>query len=106
MAVLEIPTSTELALYDQEVELDAAVFAMRFAFNAREGFWYLDLDDADGNPIRSGIKLVISTPLLRLVTGETRPPGEMLVLDTTSTDTEAGLGDLGADALLLYQEAV
>lgn len=104
MATLEIPTSTTLALYRQQVELDSAVFLMSFRFNAREGFWYLDIDDVDGVPVRSGIKLVVSIPLLRLVTAATRPLGEMVVIDTTSTDAEAGLGDLGADSLLTYEE--
>lgn len=105
MATVIIPTSTELALYFQNVELDATVFQLVFRFNDREGFWYLDINDVEGNRIRSGIKLVVAFPLLRLIAQTPRPEGEMVVVDTTSSDAEAGLNDLGGTSLLAYEEA-
>jgi hypothetical protein len=105
MATLEVPTSTTLANYSEQVSLDGATFTLSFIFNAREGFWYLDIFDLLGNRVRSGIKVVINTPLLRLVAAIEAPPGELLAVETTGDDLEAGLTDLGDSATLIYIEA-
>lgn len=104
MAVLEIPTDTTLAHYSEQVELDGASFTLRFLFNDREGFWYFDLFDLLGARVRSGIKVTTGTPLLRLVANAIRPPGEIVAIDTTGEDVEAGLGDLGDTVTLTYTE--
>lgn len=104
MAFFEIPTDTVLAHYSEEVDLDGATFTLLFLFNDREGFWYLDIFDLLGARIRSGIKITTGTPLLRLVTLAIRPPGEILAIDATGEDKEAGLGDLGDSVTLTYTE--
>lgn len=105
MSTLEIPTSTTLANYSEQVTLDGATFTLSFLFNAREGFWYLDIFDLQGNRIRSGIKIVINFPLLRLIASLDAPPGELIAVDPTGADLEPGLTDLGDAATLVYVEA-
>ena len=103
MATLTVPTRTDLGAYTLQVELDALVYRLAFQFNDREGFWYLSIADESGVAIRSGIKVVVNTPLLRLIANEDAPPGELLAVDTTD-DSEPGLTDLGEAALLTYIE--
>jgi hypothetical protein len=105
MATVQLPTRTDLGLYRMEVDLDGATFQFAFRFNEREGFWYFDLADADGEPIKSGVKVVTGFPLARLVRDLRRPPGEFTAVDTADTDREAGLEDLGDEVVLNYTEA-
>lgn len=104
MATVILPTRTDLAVYTTEIDLDGETFIFDFQFNARDGFWYFDLSDALGVPIRSGVKVVTGFSLTRLIRDIRRPPGEMLTVDPTDRDREAGLEDLGEEILLTYVE--
>ena len=106
MAVHQVPTTPGVPFYSQVTELDGIEYLLTFAWNGREGAWYLSIANNQGNLIRAGIKLVPNWPLLRKVRHEMRPPGELMVLD------EAGVGitldNLGTDVVLFYgdQETV
>ncbi len=104
MSTLTVPTRTDLGAYTFQVELDSLVYRFAFQFNDREGFWYLSIADESGVAIRSGIKVVVNTPLFRLIASEDAPPGELLAIDTTNADNEPGLTDLGESVLLTYVE--
>jgi len=86
------------------VDLDGIDYQITFLFNEREGFWYFDLADTEGNKIRSGVKCVVNFPLLRLLKSLGRPPGELLVLNTQTVPTDPGLADLGVGSVLAYAE--
>ena len=101
MAVSIIPTRSDIAAYFFKVRLDDVLFQLAFQHNNREDRWYLDLRTADGVPIRSGIKLVSNFPLLRLVAQASRPPGELVVINTVS-DNDPALRDLGDLIKLAY----
>lgn len=105
MATLVLPTRTDDAIYRMKVDLEGETYTLDFQFNSREGAWYFDLLDDDEVVIRSGIKVVTGFPLLRLIHDSRRPAGEMLAEDSSGTDAEAGLKDLGGDVLLVYAEA-
>lgn len=104
MAIVEIPTSTELANYRFTIELDETVFELVFSFNQRDNHWYFDVRDVEGNTLRAGIKVVTGFPLLRLDKSIDRPRGEILAVDPTAEDLEAGLTDLGDTVRLTYVE--
>lgn len=99
-----IPTATGLDFpnYTQRTVLDGAAFVLEFAFNQREGMWYLNLSDADGVEIRSGIKLVVDFPLLRKIIDTRRPPGELVAVDLQNLGTEPTIGELGERVELVY----
>lgn len=105
MATVIVPTKTDLAIYREQVDLEGVTYTLDFQYNSREGAWYFDLLDAEGTAIRPGVKVVVGVPLLRLVQGAARPAGEMLALDQSGEDEEAGLEDLGDRVLLTYAEA-
>lgn len=103
MAVIIVPTSASTPHFEQETELDGVAYRLTFDWNGREGAWYLTLATASGVVLRAGLRLVSNWPLLRKLRHESRPPGELLVLD------ERGVGitleNLGIDVVLAYVDA-
>ncbi len=104
MAILTIPTRTDLGNYRFSIELDEAVYELVFAYNNRDAHWYFDLFDEEGNLLRAGLKAVTNFPLLRLDKSNDRPPGDIFAIDPTDQGTEAGLEDLGDSVTLTYVE--
>ena len=105
MAVVSIPTRTDLLEYREQITLDGILFRLLFKYNTRDDFWYVDLRDASDVPIKVGIKLLTGFSLLRLVADTNiRPSGTCVMLDPTDEDKEAGQLTLGVDASLLYVE--
>lgn len=83
--------------WSQITDLDGVSFVLTFSWSQREGRWLLDLADAEGAAIRSGLALVAGQPLLRGLVDTRRPAGELVVVDTTgATDLDPGFNDLGA----------
>jgi len=106
MSLLTIPTSnasTDGNFY-MVITLDGAEYQLYFKYNAREDFWYLDVNDTDGNPIRLGMKLVVNFPVMRTCQLQTRPPGEIIVLDTIEPVEDPGLNDLDENVTMVYEE--
>lgn len=104
MAILTIPTRTDLGAYTFQVELDGKVYRFSMQFNDREGFWYFSIADEGGNAIRSGVKVVANWPLLGRVAEEAAPPGLLFAIDPTDQDLDPGLSDLGETVFLTYME--
>ena len=75
MAIVVVPTRTDLVEYRQQVRLDGVLFTMLIRLNARDDSWYVDLLDAAEVPIRNGIRLRVGTPSLRLIALTSRPAG-------------------------------
>ena len=109
MANKIVPTSND-PTFVQRTQLDGTDYLLWFAFNAREGRWYLDITDTENEPIQCGIKIVSQFPLTRSVIAN-KPPGTLVCLDQQSNSatlqdtTDAGLLSIGARHLLYYLEA-
>ena len=83
--------------WSQITALDGVSYVLTFRWVQREGHWLLDVADAEGGAIRSGLALVADQPLLRGVVDARRPAGELVVVDTTgASDLDPGFGDIGA----------
>lgn len=104
MTVYTIPLDNpaELGAFVFSVDLDGSDFRLDFQFNSREGFWYFDLLNTGGEMLRSGIKVVSNYWLLRLFQARTRPPGELMSIDTRLEPTDPGLEDLNVTSFLGY----
>jgi len=86
------------------VSLGGIDFILKFQFNSREKFWYMDVQDTAGNQIRSGLKVVVNYPLLlRWKETGVRPVGELFVIDTRAEPQDPGLEDLGVNGILAYE---
>ena len=99
-----IPANT--SSWSQISALDGVSFVLAFRWSQREGHWILDVADAEGVAIVSGLALVTGQPLLRGVIDPRRPAGELVVVDTTSAwDVDPGFDDLGERFRLAYVSA-
>jgi hypothetical protein len=103
MTVFIVPTpdgSTPFA--DQRTALDGREYVLAFAWNGREGSWYLSISDESGEPI-STVKILPNTPLFRRVKDARKPPGFLVAL--SGDDTPPTLADLGTRVVLYYYDA-
>jgi hypothetical protein len=103
MAILEIPTRTDISVYSEAVELDNVIYTLRFTFNVRSNHWYLDVYDIDGLPLREGVKLVSNFPLTTTWIQQGRPDGEFVAANPSSDD-DPDRDTLGASSVLVYNE--
>lgn len=92
--------------WTQRTALGGEEFALRFDWVQRDGHWRLDIADAAGVPIRSGVVIVSGGgSILRGVTDARRPVGVIGVVDTEQRDdVDPGFADLGTRFLLVYDD--
>lgn len=104
MAIVVIPTRTDLGAYTFQAALDETVYRFTMQYNEREGYWYLSIADEAGVAIRSGIKIVSNFPLLERIADIRKPPGQLMALSPTALEPDPGLEDLGDGISLVYAE--
>lgn len=99
--MITLPVDPSLEFQSFSCLLDGKEYGLELRWNARAGGYLLAISDADG-PVLSGRRVVVGFPLLVRCRSSRRPPGEVLAIDTSDRDLEAGLGDLGARVDLVY----
>lgn len=105
MSTVILPVGNE-PWSEQSFKLDGAVYTLTIRWNTRDGAFFMDLYDANGDLLKPAIKLVCDWPLTGLRDTDPRmPPGVLRVLDTTGAQIDPTLDDLGTRCLLLYEEA-
>jgi hypothetical protein len=105
MALIEIPTRSDLKAYEFQIELDGVVYTLSIRWNQRMGRWIMDIADADGVDLLNGIPLLTNIPLTDDYVKAGLPPGRFICEDTTGGSKIAGVDDLGNDVRLIYEEA-
>ena len=101
--IISVEEAKTLGAFYFTVSLDGKTYQFNFQFNDREGNWYFDLVDTDGNHIRDGVKVVVNWPFLEIATSILKPAGELLCLDTRQVTEDPGLENLGIDSFLVYE---
>lgn len=101
--MITIPVSTE-PLFSQVTTLSGQDFILTFAWNPREGAWYLDIADQDGVAIVLSRKVVVDFPLVTRCTDPRRPAGVLMAIDTTNMGRDPQLDDFGTRVHLIYSE--
>ena len=101
---ISLDGAAELGAFAFIADLDGTDYRLRFQLNSREGFWYFDLLDLDGNQLRSGIKVVSNYPMLRLFMAIARPRGELLSIDTRPEPTDPGREALNVTSVFAYMD--
>jgi hypothetical protein len=98
MTPLIIPMQS-LSSFIQSVSLDGNEYKLSFYWNTRGSAWFMDIADALGNAILSGVKLIISFPLLMQYNNPALPPGDFIVWDNNPNAmyVEAGRNDFTDD---------
>lgn len=85
---------------EQTTVLDGRLYVLRFDWSQRDGHWSLSIADVNGVAIASGLSLVTDYPLLRGVSAEGRPTGELFVVDDNHEDPS--FTSLGSSSALIY----
>lgn len=104
MIELSIPLSegAPLPFFDVQYVLDAVTYTLQFRWNARLEAWFFDvLDEAAATYLVAGVRVVVGWPLTAyrdLIV----PPGQFVAIDTTNSDTDPALTDLGIRVKLYY----
>lgn len=102
MSTFIIPTSQNLPFYSQSVILDGQTFITQFKWNDRDSAWYFSLYTEAGEGIVVGSRICVETPLLRRVSSESAPLGEIIAHDTLNTDVDPAFEELGTRVIMLY----
>lgn len=105
MATLALPLRNDVPYFDFFVELEGVTYGFAFRWNHRAKAWFVDLKDADDQPIVSGARVVVDFPLFIRSADPRRPPGLFIVTDTTGKRIDPGEHDLGGRVMVLYVES-
>lgn len=103
MAILEIPTRTDISLYDFTIELDGVVFLLSLTYNTRAARWFATFNDVDGNPLRSSVKLVSNWELTQAWVQQNRPDGGVWSINSENDDDPVR-ETLGTASVFTYEE--
>ena len=105
MAVLEIPTRSDIESYSFTIDLEQVTYGFAFHYNARMGVWLFDISSADGTILYSGIPIYVNQiPLARFV-NPLLPHGNILFIDTSGAELNPGESDLGTRVLMIYVDS-
>lgn len=105
MALREIPLTSLYPAYQQRVDLEAATYVIGLRFNERANLWFLDIMDADGNPIVMGTPLQSNLDLIKRFKDVRLPGGRFTAVDSSGQNQDATVETLGEVVRLLYDEA-
>ena len=96
MAVtLQLPVDTPY--FETLCQLDGTLYQFTFRWNARNEQWTFDLADGAGDPVVSGIAVVVNFPLIYRPRPAGVPPGLLTAVDTSGRNVDPGLADLGPE---------
>lgn len=102
MAVLQLRIPSGPSSH-QVVSLDGVSIGLRLWWNARGQRWILDVEDAQGEAIASGLGLVTGVSLLaRFGVRDDLPPGALIAVDTSGAGAPPGRDDLGGRVRVYY----
>lgn len=105
MSTLVLPIDSEAPSYEFSCTLEGRTYTFDLTWNERSGAWFLSVRDTDGVDLVAGRRVVLGANLLGRSANAALPPGVLLAIDTSGTDTDAGPDDLGARVKLLYIES-
>lgn len=77
-------------------------YVLDLRWNGRAGRWLMDIRDAEANPIRVGVAVVLGALLGRLSVDPRFPRGVLFAADLSGEQREAGLDDLGTRVVVYF----
>ncbi len=105
MSTLILPVDASAPHYDVQVVLEGATYLLELRWNERSSCWSLSIQDAAGEQLVSGRRIVLGANLLGRSADPRLPPGAIVAVDSSGTDQEAGRDDLGGRVQLFYIES-
>ncbi len=104
MAAYTLPLDSADPHYTLELDLEGSRFVAILDWNERDASWYFSLELPDGTQLLDGHRMVIGQPLLRRIKDSRRPKGDIILLDTSGEQLDAGRDELGGRVVALYYE--
>lgn len=105
MADTELPIDSTAPFYTVGTTIENVQFLFDVRWNDRDQAWYFDLLDETGDPIVSGLKIVLGVLLGRRCRDPRFPSGAIFASDLSNSNREATLTDLGVRVKLYYRPA-
>lgn len=99
-----IPLDELSAWYEYDIVLDSVTYTLEIYYNTRADRWRLSIKDAVGNPLLSGIPLLVNRDLTGPYTYLDIPKWFFVVLDDKLLGREPGLQSFLLDHTLYYVE--
>lgn len=96
--------STDDSVRDGRWELDGVEYYLRFVWVERESSWAIDMLTVDLVPIFLGAFARVGVDLLDNLAVDGRPPGRLILEDTSGTNEEIGFDGWGRTHRLVYRE--
>jgi len=84
--------------------LSGTKFVLMFDYNYRAASWYFGIADANGDIIKTGIKVKSNIPLLNTYNDDRLPLGELTIVDVAKTGRDPIFDDLDNTHVLMYEE--
>lgn len=81
--------------FSYQIEIGGTTFGLFFAWNTRFKYWTVSIYDAAGNPIATGRKLSLDSPLLEFLPQENLPQQLLIAADLTGKIARIARDDLG-----------
>lgn len=100
--MIRIPTSTESAWFSQTVQLAGTLLRMELHWNARAGFWVMNLATVDREPIVSGVRIVPDWDLVGRLADPRLPKGRLVAADQSGRGEPPGRDELGSRVILYF----
>lgn len=102
MEVFVLPLRNDFPSYTFKVDLSAIVYTIAARYNTRMSRWIIDIQDASGNAIVSGLPLLLEVDLYGRFVREALPAGLFVAIADTLEQTQPERNSFGNTHSLLY----
>lgn len=103
--IVEIPIGSSFPWSSFQVSLSGAYYTLTARYNTRMQRWILDIGDASGTPIVTGLPLLLGrNPLARFTYIPGIPPGIFFVQSLDGSDTQPTRYSWGQTHALYYYD--
>lgn len=100
---LIVPVFPGEALYTERIRLEDRDYVFRIDWNGRESRFYLSIQDSEGVPLLSGVKVIANWDFLsRSAWNAELPPGVLIAMDLESGGEPPTYNDFGTRVRLFY----
>lgn len=97
-----IPLKNNVFFYKFRINLSSVLYTLQFRYNGRMNRWIMDVSDAAGNQIVSGLPLLIKRNLAGQYVTLSLPPGIFIADDVTNNDAQPTQFSFGLQNFLYY----
>lgn len=102
MNIETIPLRSDIFFYTFKINLSGTIYSFKIRYNGRMDRWILNIEDAIGNEILSGIVLLINRDIVSQYTTLNLMPGLLSAVDTSPNMVQPTQFSFGNNNFLVY----